>query len=64
MEKEIRINGSKLKIESIVYSKGDSVISGIDKKALKYQMVLFYDRDGGKDHYWKSLAISGRSGKI
>lgn len=64
MEKEIRINGSKLKIESIVYSKGDSVISGIDKKALKYQMVLFYDPDGGKDHYWKSLDISGKSGKI
>lgn len=37
----ININGSKLRITQLNFTKGDSVILGIDKKNLRYQKVLF-----------------------
>ena len=37
----ININGSKLRITQLNFSKGDSAILGIDKKSLRYQRVLF-----------------------
>jgi len=37
----ININGSKLRITQLNFSRGDSVILGIDKKSLRYQRVLF-----------------------
>jgi hypothetical protein len=37
----ININGSKLRITQLNFSRGDSKILGIDKKSLRYQKVLF-----------------------